>query len=134
MQRINPELIKEATAQTSGFMPRDIDALFADVAANFVHEAFINNEKSSENEAIGSDKEDSLSKEDFLKALERSKKRNASALGAPKVKLLFIIPVVFLFCYHIILKFYYFSAISFWQLLLFRCLMLNGKMSVVLRM
>ncbi|XP_078175652.1 peroxin 6 isoform X2 [Carex rostrata] len=84
-QRINPELIKEATAQTSGFMPRDIDALFADVAANFVHEAFINNEKSSENEAIGSDKEDSLSKEDFLKALERSKKRNASALGAPKV-------------------------------------------------
>lgn len=99
MQCINPELIKEATAQTSGFMPRDIDALFADVAANYVHESFLNSEKSTDNGAIGYT-EDALRKEDFSKALEGSKKRNASALGAPKVKHLFLNPVVSLFLSH----------------------------------
>jgi peroxin-6 len=97
MQCINPELIKEVTTQTSGFMPRDIDALFADVAANFVHEAFINSERSTDNADIGLERADSLRKEDFLKALDRSKKRNASALGAPKVKHLFLNPIVLFF-------------------------------------
>jgi hypothetical protein len=132
MQCIDPDLIKEVTAQTSGFLPRDIDALFADVAANFVHDAFINSEKSTDNVDIGLEKADALRKEDFLKALDRSKKRNASALGAPKVKHLFL--------NHIVLSFsitftsfshFFYSAIYCWQLLLFRCLMLNGKMLVV---
>ncbi|KAJ1688521.1 hypothetical protein LUZ63_019911 [Rhynchospora breviuscula] len=82
----NPELMKKAAAQTSGFMSRDIDAVFADVAANAVHQDFINSTESTENEAIGLEKEDACSLEkEFLKALERSKKRIGSALGAPKV-------------------------------------------------
>ncbi|KAJ4797804.1 hypothetical protein LUZ62_049050 [Rhynchospora pubera] len=74
----NPEIMKKATAQTSGFMPRDIDALFADVAANAVHQDFISSTENTEIEAIGLEKE-------FLEVLERSKKRIGSALGAPKV-------------------------------------------------
>ncbi|KAJ3704524.1 hypothetical protein LUZ61_008229 [Rhynchospora tenuis] len=82
----NPELVKKAAAQTSGFMSRDIDAVFADVATNAVHQDFINSTKSTENEAVGLEKEDAYSLEkEFLKALERSKKRIGSALGAPKV-------------------------------------------------
>ncbi|KAJ4749245.1 hypothetical protein LUZ62_083650 [Rhynchospora pubera] len=82
----NPELMEKAAAQTSGFMSRDKNAIFADVAENAVHQDFISSTESTENEAIGFEKEDvcSLEKE-FLKALERSKKRIGSALGAPKV-------------------------------------------------
>lgn len=84
--------------QTSGFMPRDIQALIADAGASLLH---------SGNFPIGSVESGDLNpslrfqpergskssevapqasgKEILTKALERSKKRNASALGTPKV-------------------------------------------------
>ncbi|KAJ4749247.1 hypothetical protein LUZ62_083652 [Rhynchospora pubera] len=64
--------------QTSGFMPWDIDALFADIAAKLVHNAFISCEESTDNGAIDVEKV-------ILNALERSKKQSATALGSPKV-------------------------------------------------
>ncbi|KAK4351689.1 hypothetical protein RND71_031002 [Anisodus tanguticus] len=87
-------LVKDLVGQTSGFMPRDLRALVADAGANLVlsrdsqkvehlregsHES-----KSIENNG-SHDSAKSLSKEDVMKSLERSKKRNASALGTPKV-------------------------------------------------
>lgn len=88
------------TAQTSGFMPRDIQALFADAGASFVHRALFDSGK-VENGVVGEisaqDENSSrgytaehLEHEDFSKALERSKKRNASALGTPKVSQILI--------------------------------------------
>lgn len=89
--------MKGLVGQTSGFLPRDLRALVADAGANL----FISQE--SETKKINSlsdnlsgvdvDQASQLSnssetltaKEDFTKALDRSKKRNASALGAPKV-------------------------------------------------
>ncbi|XP_052620051.1 peroxisome biogenesis protein 6-like [Lactuca sativa] len=59
--------------QTFGFMPRDIRALVADDSSSLIP---ING---SSFEKLGD------SKEFMVKALERSKKRNASALGNPKV-------------------------------------------------
>ncbi|KFK42660.1 hypothetical protein AALP_AA1G023300 [Arabis alpina] len=83
------EFLKGLVGQTSGFLPRDLRALVADAGANL----FIS--KESETEKINSPSDDlhevdveqatQLAKEDFSKALDRSKKRNASALGAPKV-------------------------------------------------
>ncbi|KAH7517110.1 hypothetical protein FEM48_Zijuj09G0027600 [Ziziphus jujuba var. spinosa] len=92
------DFIKDMVGQTSGFMPRDIQALIADAGASLLH---------SGNFPIGSvesgDVNPSLrfqpergskssevapqasGKEILTKALERSKKRNASALGTPKV-------------------------------------------------
>lgn len=89
--------MKGLVGQTSGFLPRDLRALVADAGANL----FIS--KESETEKINSPSDDLhgvdvdhanqlgyssetlTAKEDFTKALDRSKKRNASALGAPKV-------------------------------------------------
>lgn len=88
--------MKGLVGQTSGFLPRDLRALVADAGANL----FCSQE--SENKRINSLSDDlhgvdvdqasqlansseTLAKEDFTKALDRSKKRNASALGAPKV-------------------------------------------------
>ncbi|XP_050388321.1 peroxisome biogenesis protein 6 [Argentina anserina] len=91
------DLIEDLVAQTSGFMPRDICALVADAGANLIPKgnAQIDTVKSEESDAsLTVASEDSKSsevaspimgKESLTKALERSKKRNASALGTPKV-------------------------------------------------
>lgn len=98
MQTDPQEFIKDIVAQTSGFMPRDLQALLADAGANLLQKR---NEKVGKAELKDSDgslevkpQEDSnspdapspvMGKEDLSKAMERSKKRSASALGAPKV-------------------------------------------------
>lgn len=91
--------MKDLVGQTSGFMPRDLRALVADVGANLVHSHASQDVKvvhgdlkegSHESKPIENDgshdSAKSLSKEDVMKSLERSKKRNATALGTPKVK------------------------------------------------
>lgn len=101
MQTIGDEFLKDIVSQTSGFMPRDIHALVADAGANFVQRTLTDGDKYENgdfSEITATDlasiqHEDNshdyankhIEKEDFSKALERSKKRNASALGAPKV-------------------------------------------------
>ncbi|THU50431.1 hypothetical protein C4D60_Mb06t20150 [Musa balbisiana] len=98
---IGDEFLKDIVSQTSGFMPRDIHALVADAGANFVQRTLTDGDKYENgdfSEITATDlasiqHEDNshdyankhIEKEDFSKALERSKKRNASALGAPKV-------------------------------------------------
>nr|CAD1825894.1 unnamed protein product [Ananas comosus var. bracteatus] len=98
---INDEFIRDVIAQTLGFMPRDILALVADAGASFVQRVLIQSDivekrgspeiSSTSSMPIqdnnGVDKYESkhLGREDFSRALERSKKRNASALGTPKV-------------------------------------------------
>lgn len=92
--------MKDLVGQTSGFMPRDLRALVADVGANLVHihgsqdvkvvhgdlEEGSHERKPIENDG-SHDSAKSLSKDDVMKSLERSKKRNATALGTPKVKI-----------------------------------------------
>ncbi|KAM0950771.1 putative AAA+ ATPase domain, ATPase, AAA-type, core [Dioscorea sansibarensis] len=91
----NNEFIKDTIGQTSGFMPRDIRALVADASSSFIHkvldsvqveqvEGITKIEATEDNNSDGFACQ-KLGTEDFLKALERSKKRNASALGTPKV-------------------------------------------------
>lgn len=72
------DLVKDMVGQTSGFMPRDIRALIADASSSLIPVNGISFEK-EEPQKLGD------SKEFMVKALERSKKRNASALGTPKV-------------------------------------------------
>ncbi|KAM3267431.1 peroxisome biogeneis protein 6 [Capsicum chacoense] len=92
------DLVKDLVGQTSGFMPKDLRALVADVGANLVHshgspdvkvvhgDLKEGSHESKKIENNGSqDSAKSLSKEDVMKSLERSKKRNATALGTPKV-------------------------------------------------
>ncbi|CAI9767880.1 unnamed protein product [Fraxinus pennsylvanica] len=93
------DLIKDIVGQTSGFLARDLRALVADAGANlisstsFQEEKFGSVEKSKfsldsnpvENCGPTENAPRNLGKEDIIKALERSKKRNASALGTPKV-------------------------------------------------
>uniref|UniRef100_A0A5B7CCG5 Peroxisomal ATPase PEX6 n=1 Tax=Davidia involucrata TaxID=16924 RepID=A0A5B7CCG5_DAVIN len=94
------DLIKDIVGQTSGFMPRDMRALIADAGANLISNMNIQYDKfepgnSGEKSSLGfkavqenkscDDVPRVLGKEDLAKALERSKKRNASALGTPKV-------------------------------------------------
>lgn len=89
------DLVKDIVGQTSGFMPRDLRALVADAGANIISKM---EKLEPENSTPGSfdsssvedrnkinDASQDLSKENIFKALERSKKRNASALGTPKV-------------------------------------------------
>lgn len=74
--------------QTSGFMPRDLCALIADAGANLIPSGNVPNEKVEPKELHSDSHEVApqvLRKEGMTKALERSKKRNASALGTPKV-------------------------------------------------
>lgn len=94
------DFIKDIVGQTSGFMPRDLHALIADAGANLIPRQNIQFDK-AEPEILGEkrsillkpeqdnkscdDASRVLGKEDLIKALERSKKRNASALGTPKV-------------------------------------------------
>lgn len=91
--------MKGLVGQTSGFLPRDLRALVADAGANL----FISQESKTkkinsvsddlhgvdveQESQLGNSSETLTAKEDFTKALDRSKKRNASALGAPKVTL-----------------------------------------------
>lgn len=98
---ITSEFLKDIAGQTSGFMPRDLSALVADASANFIQRILNDNDPGSgrnynDDNAKGfpfsngdgsssSSSHEHLGKEDFSKALERSKKRNASALGTPKV-------------------------------------------------
>lgn len=90
------DLVKDLVGQTSGFMPRDLCALIADAGANIISKMEkLEPENSTPGSCESSSVEDSsnkindasqdLSKENVFKALERSKKRNASALGTPKV-------------------------------------------------
>ncbi|XVE73268.1 hypothetical protein DITRI_Ditri11bG0103600 [Diplodiscus trichospermus] len=91
------DFVKDIVGQTSGFMPRDLHALVADAGANLTPR---NNFQTGKAESSQSDDpirvkavsdassntaSHSMGKDDLTKALERSKKRNASALGAPKV-------------------------------------------------
>ncbi|XP_048441780.1 peroxisome biogenesis protein 6-like [Pyrus x bretschneideri] len=91
------EFIKDIVKQTSGFMPRDICALIADAGAKLISRGNVpmNTVKSEESDGslrsyVESDSKSSevapqfLGKENLTKALERSKKRKASALGTPK--------------------------------------------------
>ncbi|RID40084.1 hypothetical protein BRARA_J00151 [Brassica rapa] len=91
------EFVKELVGQTSGFLPRDLRALVADAGANLFISKDSETEKmnSLSGDHVGDDVDQSsqldksnetlIPKEDFTKALDRSKKRNESALGAPKV-------------------------------------------------
>ncbi|CAN1354385.1 Peroxisome biogenesis protein 6 [Linum perenne] len=92
------DTVKDVVAQTSGFMPRDLNALIADAGANLIARVDVPVEK-IETEDLNSSciaqklQENTsdiaitriLEKECLDKALNRSKKRNASALGTPKV-------------------------------------------------
>lgn len=89
------EFVKDIIGQTSGFMPRDLHALVADASANLIHKSNSEVDKNEPGETdltVKSAHDDNSSnatqvmgKEDLVRAMERSKKRNASALGAPKV-------------------------------------------------
>ncbi|KAK2416583.1 cell division cycle protein [Trifolium repens] len=90
--------VKEIVGQTSGFMPRDMCALIADAGASLFPRSNAEVDKDEPEDANSSliskvtednnqSKVSALKpgKEDLVNALERSKKRNASALGTPKV-------------------------------------------------
>ncbi|XP_057474383.1 peroxisomal ATPase PEX6 isoform X1 [Actinidia eriantha] len=94
------DLIKDIVGQTSGFMPRDMCAVIADAGASLIPRQDIQFDKVEPGnfgekrsvvlkpELDNKPCEDAspfLGKEDLARALERSKKRNASALGTPKV-------------------------------------------------
>ncbi|XP_059625724.1 peroxisomal ATPase PEX6 isoform X4 [Cornus florida] len=89
------DLLRDIVGQTSGFMPRDMRAFIADAGANLIPrqdikfdeveaEAFVEKGSVQHNKTCDVVPR-ALGKEDLAKALERSKKRNASALGTPKV-------------------------------------------------
>ncbi|MBA0753653.1 hypothetical protein Gogos_021146, partial [Gossypium gossypioides] len=91
------DFVKDIVGQTSGFMPRDLCALVADTGANLISKSYFQTgkaESSQSDDSVGVKAVQDTSsnttarlrgKEDLEKALERSKKRTASALGAPKV-------------------------------------------------
>ncbi|KAH9786272.1 peroxisome biogenesis protein 6 [Citrus sinensis] len=90
------EFVKDIIGQTSGFMPRDLHALVADAGANLIRKSNSEVDKNEPGESdltakVAHNDNSSIAatqvmgKEDLVKAMERSKKRNASALGAPKV-------------------------------------------------
>lgn len=95
----DPEsFVKEIVGHTSGFMLRDVCALIADVGASLFPKSAAAVDKVRTEDVDGSlsskamqdsnDREVSPQvpgKEDLTKALDRSRKRNAAALGAPKV-------------------------------------------------
>ncbi|TYI68426.1 hypothetical protein E1A91_D08G088300v1 [Gossypium mustelinum] len=91
------DFVKDIVGQASGFMPRDLCALVADTGANLISKSNFQTgkaESSQSDDSVGVKAVQDTSsnttarlrgKEDLEKALERSKKRTASALGAPKV-------------------------------------------------
>lgn len=98
MQTDSEGFVKEIVGQTSGFMPRDMCALIADAGANLFPTSNVEADKDGPEDADSSlsskvmedNKQSKVppripGKEDLVNALERSKKRNASALGTPKV-------------------------------------------------
>lgn len=79
-------------------MPRDLQALVADAGVNLLQKSNYQIDKAEHGESYSSIKVNSMQdnkssdavaqvmeKDDLVKSLERSKKRNASALGTPKV-------------------------------------------------
>ena len=87
MQSFGPDLVKDILGQTSGFMPRDIRALIADAGSFFASRCSISRFSYKDGKDTGNQIFADI-KSDLEKALERSKKRNASALGTPKVRAL----------------------------------------------
>lgn len=98
LQTDKEDFVKDIVGQTSGFMPRDIHALIADAGASLFSKVNIpmdpdDSKKSNESLSFQEESDSKscegaplvLGKENLTKALERSKKRNASALGTPKV-------------------------------------------------
>ncbi|XP_065855883.1 peroxisomal ATPase PEX6-like isoform X2 [Euphorbia lathyris] len=91
------DAVKDIVGQTSGFMPRDLGALIADAGASLISKGNIQAGEAEFKDLDGSlggkavqDLEShnaTIPVENFFlpKALERSKKRTASALGTPKV-------------------------------------------------
>lgn len=101
LQAASDDLVKDIVGQTSGFTLRDLRTLIADAGASLIPSQNIRfdkvdshnlGEKASLMNKADQDNMPSdnlfraLGKEDLVKALEQSKKRNASALGTPKVK------------------------------------------------
>ncbi|KZV21542.1 peroxisome biogenesis protein 6 [Dorcoceras hygrometricum] len=87
-------MIKDIIGQTSGFMPRDLRALIADAGADLIAEGEKADpgfeERTSESNLIEESNRISAGcpgfvKDNLIKGLEQSKRRNASALGTPKV-------------------------------------------------
>ncbi|KAK9733644.1 hypothetical protein RND81_04G081200 [Saponaria officinalis] len=89
-------LVKDIAPLTSGFTPRDLRSLVADAAADLTikHDLHNGSEETVENKydslnPVQSEPAQNISqspgKDALLKALDRSKKRIGSALGAPKV-------------------------------------------------
>lgn len=96
LQTDSEDFIKDIVGQTSGFMLRDMRALIADTGANLIPRCQTNKLEpgGTDNSLRFKAVQDTKSceeapqvpgKDDLAKALERSKKRNASALGTPKV-------------------------------------------------
>ena len=98
LQMNTEDFVKDIIGQTSGFMARDMHALIADAGASLFskvntpidpEESKKLNQSSMSQADTDSESCESatqvLGKENLMKALERSKKRNASALGTPKV-------------------------------------------------
>ncbi|XP_031499817.1 peroxisome biogenesis protein 6 isoform X3 [Nymphaea colorata] len=83
------DVIRDLVAQTSGFLPRDIQALIADAGTNFIQRlsdnVHISNFKNRDESISVKGINKTLCKDDMSKALEWCKKRTASALGTPKV-------------------------------------------------
>ncbi|KAF8015059.1 hypothetical protein BT93_H0757 [Corymbia citriodora subsp. variegata] len=93
------DFVRDIVGQTSGFIPRDLNALIADAGANIMPGSILCKNrvdsgnmpnKSVEDKTVpGNDVKEAvdqvLRKADLAQALERSKKRNAVALGTPKV-------------------------------------------------
>eukprot|EP00257_Ricinus_communis_P017265 XP_015575666.1 LOW QUALITY PROTEIN: peroxisome biogenesis protein 6 [Ricinus communis] len=92
------DVAKDIVGQTSGFMPRDLHALIADAGASLITRGNIQADEPElkdvnsstgfksvqEHESCNSIAQ-MMGKVYLPRALERSKKRNASALGTPKV-------------------------------------------------
>ena len=96
LQTDSEDFIKDVVSQTSGFMLRDMRALIADTGANLIprHQTTKLEPGHTDDSLRFQTVQDTQSckeapkvpsKDDLAKALERSKKRNASALGTPKV-------------------------------------------------
>ncbi|EPS73106.1 hypothetical protein M569_01642, partial [Genlisea aurea] len=82
------DLVKELVGQTSGFLPRDLQALISDAVASLISEKEKPehaNSKHDVSSVLGVGDDADSGKKSLIKALERSKRRTASALGTPKV-------------------------------------------------
>ncbi|KAJ9187738.1 hypothetical protein P3X46_003160 [Hevea brasiliensis] len=92
------DAVKDIVGQTSGFMPRDLRALVADAGAILISKCNIQVDeakledtgsslgaKAAQDQETCNDIPQVMGKEYLPRALERSKKRNALALGTPKV-------------------------------------------------